>query len=63
MKIELTEQQARVVAQMARLGLEIEQRAEPGNQIRIPAITPGDLASAHRACDILERAWKDSVNG
>ena len=57
MKIELTEQQARAVAEVARVGLRvIDAGIGRGQQM-----TPGDKAAAHKAAEILDTAWQAAV--
>lgn len=59
MQIELTEQQARTLAQAARVGLRaydlgIDEFQKPG---------PGDVAAAFVACDKLEQAVRVALGG
>lgn len=55
MHVELTEQQARAVAQAARMGLVHDRDHQR------PVMGPGDTAAAHVAADILDEAVRKAV--
>jgi hypothetical protein len=53
MRIELTEQQARSVAEAARQGMKVVQAG-----IAAGSMNPGDQAAAFRGIEILDNAWQ-----
>lgn len=61
MKIELTEQQARAVAEAARTGLTLARDLVKTSQGPVSRMNPNDEAAAYVAVDKLDRAWQQST--
>lgn len=57
MNIELTEQQARSVAEAARQGLRVMAAS-----IGVGSMNPGDTDAAHKAVRVLDEAWQSATN-